>query len=108
METVPKIWAKHDNTFLTDLPSSVKVPRLTTSNLKDSATTRTAALLANAIESDDATITSKWSNAPKLNRPPTTAVIVNYSDANFPPMESKKSRRKHTSKSHEAQQTARI
>ena len=108
IETVPKIWAKLDNTFLSELPSSVKVPRLTTSNLKDSATTRTAALLANAIESDDATIASKWSNAPKLNRPPTTAVIVNYSDVNFPPMvSSKKSRKKHTPKSHEAQQTAR-
>ena len=93
METVPKIWAKLDNTFLTDLPTSVKVPRLTTSNLKDSATTRTANLLANAIESDDATIASKWSNAPKLNRTPTTAVIVNYSDTNFPyDMESKKPR----------------
>ena len=101
IKTVPKIWAKLDNTFLSELPSSVKVPRLTTSNLKDSATTRTAALLANAIESDDATIASKWSNAPKLNRPPHYRCHRQLFRREFPPhgVQQEEPQETHTQKS---------
>jgi hypothetical protein len=82
VETIPKIWSKLENNFLDELPPSIKCPRLTTSNLKDAATSRTADPLANSIISDDASNATKWSNAP--HRPPTQAVIVNYSDNNFP------------------------
>jgi hypothetical protein len=81
-----KTWAKMDNTFLSELPALVKVPRLAAPDLKDPATTKTAALLATVIVPDDMTVASKWSNAPKLNKPPAAAaaVTVNCSDTNCP------------------------
>ena len=85
-DTLPQIWATLTNTFLDELPNSVKCPRLT-SNLKDESTTRTAAMPSNAKIPDDATVQSKWSRAPKITKPPTRAVIVNYTDQNFPGLE---------------------
>jgi hypothetical protein len=44
-ETLPKIWQKIDNTFLDELPPSVRCPRLTSSNIRDESTQRTVAML---------------------------------------------------------------
>jgi hypothetical protein len=84
METLPRIWAKLDNTFFEELPASVRCPRLTTSNLTDESTTKTAQMLAKAHIPDAVTVASKWSTAPKLNKPPIAAVVVNYSSQSFP------------------------
>jgi hypothetical protein len=83
--SIPQLWAKLDNTFLDELPSSVRYPRLTTSNLKDASTTRTAALLSATAIPDDITVASRWSKPPQLNQQPPKAVIVNYTDQHFPP-----------------------
>jgi hypothetical protein len=99
-ESIPKIWAKLSNTFLSELPVSVQCPRLTTSNLKDASTCKTAAMLANAFQvPDDATVASKWSQAPQIHKPPTAAITVNYSDSNFPELKrTNKQRKEKTSK----------
>jgi hypothetical protein len=91
-ETLPKIWAQLDNTFLDELPTSVKCPRLTTSNLKDESTSKTALMLAKAEIPNTDTVTSKWSHAPRINRPPTKAVIVNYTEQDFPNLKSQSKR----------------
>jgi hypothetical protein len=83
--SIPQLWAKLDNAFLDELPSSVRYPRLTTSNLKDASTTRTAALLSATAIPDDITVASRWSKPPQLNQQPPKAVIVNYTDQHFPP-----------------------
>jgi hypothetical protein len=83
-ETLPKIWTRLNNTFLDELPPSVKCPRLTTSNLKDDSTSKTALMLAKAEIPDTDNVSSKWSHAPRINRPPTKAVIVNYTEQDFP------------------------
>jgi hypothetical protein len=83
-EQLPRIWAQLKNTFLEDLPESVKCPRLTTSNLRDESTTNTANMLAKAQPTEETTGESKWNTSPKLNKPPTRAVIVNYSEQDFP------------------------
>jgi hypothetical protein len=83
-ESLPQIWAQLDNTFLNELPESVKYPRLTTSNLKDASTTRTAALLLAIVAPDDATVASRWSKPPNTHRQPPRAISVNYSDKKFP------------------------
>jgi hypothetical protein len=83
-ESLPQIWAQLDNTFLDEMPESVKYPRLTTSNLKDASTTRTAALLQAMAVPDDATVASKWSKPPNTHRQPPRAISVNYSEKNFP------------------------
>jgi uncharacterized Zn-finger protein len=102
-ETLPKIWAKLDNNFLEDLPASVHCPRLTTSNLTDAATTKTAQMLAKARIPDAVTVASKWSTAPKINKPPTSAVVVNYSTQSFPALKSttKKSNNRSSHNRHE-------
>jgi hypothetical protein len=82
--TLPKIWAKLDNTFLDELPASVRCPRLTTSNLSDDNTTNTAKMLTNVFIPDDVTVASKWSRAPRINKPPTKSVVVNYDHDSFP------------------------
>jgi type IV secretory pathway VirB10-like protein len=93
-DTLPKIWAKLDNTFLNELPPSVQCPRLTTSNLKDKTTKRTAKMLAEAyIPDGEETTASKWARAPQINKPPTRAVIVNYTEDNFPEMTRQKNKR---------------
>jgi hypothetical protein len=84
-EQLPKMWAKLERNFLEELPQSVKCPRLTTSNLsRDESTTKTAKMLEQAYSPEMDTGESKWSNAPKINKPPTQAVIVNYSEQDFP------------------------
>jgi hypothetical protein len=64
--TLPQLWAKFDNTFLHELPASVQVPRLTTSNLKDASTVRTAKLLSYVAVDipDNAAANSKWAKPP--------------------------------------------
>ncbi len=69
-------------------------PRLTTSNLRDEATSKCAARLSTFEGDDDAATISQWSKPPQLHKPPTKAVIVNYSDNNFPSLPSKKARHK--------------
>jgi hypothetical protein len=91
-DTLPKIWQKIDNTFLEELPASVRCPRLTNSNLRDESTKRTVALLAEK-PPDDYTIASKWSSPPQLNKPPAT-ISVNYSDNNYPALQKKGRKRK--------------
>jgi hypothetical protein len=54
-EQLPRIWAQLKNTFLEDLPESVKCPRLTTSNLRDESTTKTAKMLAKAQPTEETT-----------------------------------------------------
>ncbi len=92
IETLPKIWQQIGDTFLEELPISVRCPRLTNSNLRDESTKRTVAMLSKQ-PPDDATITSKWSSPPKMNKLP-TSVSVNYSEANFPTLQSKSKQRK--------------
>jgi hypothetical protein len=41
---LPKIWAELDHTFLDELPTTVQCPRLTTSNLKDTTTSKMVAM----------------------------------------------------------------
>jgi hypothetical protein len=84
MHSLPLIWAKLENTFLDELPATVRCPRLTTSNLKDKSTMKTAALLSAYKVPDDATIASQWSKPPSTRRQPPNAVIVNYSQQDFP------------------------
>jgi hypothetical protein len=86
MHSLPLIWAKLENTFLDELPATVRCPRLTTSNLKDKSTMKTAALLSAYKVPDDATIVSQWSKPPSTRRQPPPAVIVNYSEQDFPSM----------------------
>jgi hypothetical protein len=83
-EQIPKIWAQLQNNFLQELPESVKCLRLTTSNLRDESTTNTAKMLTKAQPNTAENLDSKWTRAPKPDKPPTRAVIVNYSDQDFP------------------------
>jgi hypothetical protein len=83
-ESLPQIWAHLDNTFPNELQESVKYPRLTTSNLKDASTTRTAALLQSMVVPDNATVASKWSKLPNTHRQPPRAISVNYSEKKLP------------------------
>jgi hypothetical protein len=92
IETLPQIWQKIDNTFLDALPSSVRCPRLTNSNLRDESTQHTVAMLSKAAP-DDATIASKWSAPPRSNKLP-TMVSVNYSDLDFPVLPKQPTRQK--------------
>jgi hypothetical protein len=89
IEKLPKIWTRLKNTFLSELPPSVRCPRLTTSHLRDETTAKTAKMFSNAITSDEATSGSKWSQAPRENRPPTRQVTVNYTENNFPELRKK-------------------
>jgi hypothetical protein len=61
---IPSVWEKLDNTFLDELPPTVKCPRLTTSNLKNEATSKCAAWLSKATVADDEDTLSQWSKAP--------------------------------------------
>jgi hypothetical protein len=83
-ETLPQIWQLLDETFLDELPDSVRCPRLTSSNLKDDSTRRTVAMLHNYQVPDESTIASKWSAPPQINRPPTSVSVRNYSSQDFP------------------------
>jgi hypothetical protein len=89
IETLPKIWTRLKNTFLSELPPSLRCPRLTTSHLRDETTAKTAKMFSNAITSDETTASSKWSQAPRENRPPTRQVTVNYTENNFPELRKK-------------------
>jgi hypothetical protein len=64
----------------------VRCPRLTTSNLKDASTKKTPVLLSAYAVPDAATIASSWSKPPSTCRQPPKAVIVNYSQQDFPSM----------------------
>jgi hypothetical protein len=63
-DTLPKIWQKIDNTFLEELPASVRCTRLTNSNLRDESTKRTVALLAEK-PPGDCVIASKQASPPQ-------------------------------------------
>jgi hypothetical protein len=93
IQMLPKIWTRLKNTFLSELPPSVRCPRLATSHLRNEATAKTAKMFSNAITSDDATLGSKWSQAPRENRPPTRQVTVNYTENNFPELRKKNSKK---------------
>jgi hypothetical protein len=69
-DTLPEIGSRLDNTFLDELPPSVQCPRLTTSDLKELTTTRTAALLASKKMPDAAAAASQWSKPPQANQQP--------------------------------------
>jgi hypothetical protein len=85
--SLPQIWAKLDIMFLDELPPSIRYPQLTTSNLKDASTMKTAALLLSAYKvPDNATVMSKWSKPPSNHRQPPKAVIVNSTQQDFPSM----------------------
>jgi hypothetical protein len=103
-DTLPNLWAKLSNTFLTNFPSSVNCPRLTTSNLKDAATVRTAKLLATLASDipDDLTANSKWSKPPQFRQQPPRAVTVNYTEANFPSMTKNNQTKRATQNTHQA------
>jgi hypothetical protein len=90
IETLPQLWNLLDNTFLDELPASVRCPRLTNSNLRDDSTKRTVALLT--MSPEELTVVSQWTKPPTFNQLPKT-VSVNYSnsDKNFPALKSKKS-----------------
>jgi hypothetical protein len=104
--SLPQIWAKLDNTFLDELPAMVKCPRLTTSNLKDASTKKTAALLSAYRVPDDETIASHWSKPPSTRRHPPPAVTVNYSQQDFPAMVSTQPKQRKPKQGQQAQQSA--
>jgi hypothetical protein len=84
-DLLPQIWAQLDNTFLDELPESVKYPRLTTSNLNNASTTRTAALLQAIAVPNDTTVASRWSKPPNSHTSTaTTGHQRTFSDTNFP------------------------
>jgi hypothetical protein len=83
---------------MADIHPSVQVPRLTTSNLKDEATVRTAKMLsALNVEplADSTSVASKWSYPPQLqskHQPPKN-VTVNYTETFPKPTPSNQHRR---------------
>jgi hypothetical protein len=93
---LPHLWSRLENDFLHKLPASVKLPRLTTSNLTDASTIRTDGIIAAKAHRHipaDVTIVSQWSKPPNLQKLPPKAVIVNYTDEHFPELATKSRRR---------------
>jgi hypothetical protein len=92
---LPQIWAELDKNFLDELPTSVKCPRLTTSNLKDATTSRTVAMLNDSRIPDEVTVAAKWSKPPQIgrHRSSNTASIATYTHDEFPELEKKPSKR---------------